>query len=121
MVRLEAMEGETLTAGDIEIPSNTTLLTDAGEKVCQVSITEEEDDVEEAGSEASDPASSTSSSSSVMLTWQTFSPASVRRVVFDGISMSPAVRVSPSIASSRTTTSSGMSLTLQLQGQGHSG
>ncbi len=56
VVRLEAMEGETLTAGDIEIPSNTTLLTDPGEKVCLVSIaeTEEDDDdtPEEAGSEA---------------------------------------------------------------------
>ena len=56
VVRLEAMEGETLTAGDIEIPSNTTLLTDSGEKVCVVSIaeTEEDDDdtPEEAGSEA---------------------------------------------------------------------
>jgi large subunit ribosomal protein L25 len=52
VVRLEGMEGEILTAGDIGIPSNTTLLTDNGEKVCQVSIAEEDDDAEEAGSEA---------------------------------------------------------------------
>jgi large subunit ribosomal protein L25 len=52
VVRLEAMEGETLTAGDIEIPSNTTLLTEPGEKVCVVTIAEEEDDDADAESEA---------------------------------------------------------------------
>jgi hypothetical protein len=46
------MEGETLTAGDIEIPSNTTLLTEPGEKVCVVTIAEEEDDDADAESEA---------------------------------------------------------------------
>ena len=44
IVRLEAMEGMTLTAGDIEIPANTTLLTEPGEKVCQVSIPDDEDE-----------------------------------------------------------------------------
>ena len=44
VVRLESMEGMTLTAGEIEIPANTTLLTEPGEKVCQVSIPDDEDD-----------------------------------------------------------------------------
>ena len=52
VVRLESMEGETLTAGDIEIPSNTTLLTEPGEKVCVVTIAEEEEDDADAESEA---------------------------------------------------------------------
>ena len=44
VVRLESTEGMTLTAGEIEIPANTTLLTEPGEKVCQVSIPDDEDD-----------------------------------------------------------------------------
>lgn len=44
IVRLESMEGMILTASDIEIPANTTLLNDPGDKVCQVSIAEEDSD-----------------------------------------------------------------------------
>ena len=35
IVRLDSMEGETLTVSDIELPEGTTLLNDPGDKVCR--------------------------------------------------------------------------------------
>ncbi len=52
VVRLESMEGETLTVSDIELPEGTTLMNDPGDKICQVSVPDPEDESTDTDEEA---------------------------------------------------------------------